>query len=140
MKKMFTLFAALLSFSLLFAQYNKPDNRGWDDRNTPHNDHSVVSNNDLQNRPDRAVDMRGNNDRWPSDDHVKDRDSHIEIDRVNRDYDRRIDGYRNNRRMNRWEQDREINRLQREKAARLKNLGAGVLIGGILGVLIGSHL
>ena len=140
MKKMFTLLLSLISFSALFAQYDKPYNdRRDNDRIAAYNDQRCNDNVDY-NRPNRAVDMRTGDGRWGDYDRMSDRDSRSEIDRLNRDYDRRIDDYRNNRRIREWERQREIDRLKKEKAARLKNLGAGVLIGGVLGVLIGSQL
>ena len=131
MKKMFTLFLSLMMFSAIFAQYN---DRGYDDH------YASYGNNDPNYRPDRAVTMQRADNRWQPRDRMNDNDRRVAIDRVNRDYDRRIDDYRANRRVNGWERDREIDRLKKEKAARLKNLGAGVLIGGVLGVLIGSQL
>lgn len=132
MKKMFTLFLSLMTFSAIFAQYG---NRGCN------NDNTSYGNYDPNYRPDRAVNMQpGYNDWQRRGDRMNDYDRRVAIDRVNRDYDRRIDDYRMNRRMDRYEREREITRLKKEKAARLKNLGAGVLIGGVLGVLIGSQL
>ncbi len=129
MKKMFTLFLSLLTFSAIFAQYNNHD-----DRNVSYGNY------DPDYRPDRAVTMQRGNGRWQQNNRMSDNDRRVVIDRVNRDYDRRIDEYRTNRRLNRWDRDRGIDRLRKEKAERLKNLGAGVLIGGVLGVLIGSQL
>ena len=131
MKKMFTLFLSLMTFSAIFAQYS---NRDCNDNNTSYGNY------DPNYRPDRAVSRQPGDDRWQRRDKMSDYDRRVAIDRVNRDYDRRIDDYRSNRRLNRWERDREIDHLKKEKAARLKNLGAGVLIGGVLGVLIGSQL
>ncbi len=168
MKKMFTLFMALVTFSALFAQYDKPfDNRGNDNRNASRNDHfynnngddnrnndsrwnkgsggfdntdARMHNDDPNFRPDRAIDMHRNDDRGRGFDRMNDRDRRAEMDRINHDYDRRIDDYRNNRGINNWERNREIDRLKRERAAKLKSFGGGVLLGGVLGFILGTQL
>lgn len=132
MKKMFTLFLSLMTFSVIFAQ---SDNRECNGRSTSYGNY------DPNYRPDRAVNMQpGYDDNWQPRDRMSEYDRSVAIDRVNRDYDSRMDDYRRTHHVNRWERNSEIDRLKKEKAARLKNLGAGVLIGGVLGVLIGSQL
>ena len=132
MKKMFTLFLSLMTFSAIFAQYGNHDGNN---RNTSYGNY------DPNYRPDRAVNRQpGYDDNRQPRDRMSDYDRRVAIDRVNRDYDRRMDDYRRTHHVNRWERNGEIDRLKKEKSARLKNLGAGVLIGGVLGVLIGSQL
>lgn len=62
------------------------------------------------------------------------------MERINRDYDRRINDFRNNRRLNAYERDHYMERTERERGEKLKAFGGGALLGGIVGVIIGSHL
>ena len=142
MKKMFTLFIALAAFCSVFAQRNVPDydhssknwnipsdNRHYNDNNGHYNDHS-----------DHAIIITKDNNRYQQNDRYHDYDRRAEIDRVNRDYDSRITDYRNNRRISAYERERNIQRIEKERSDKLKAFGGGVLVGGILGVLLGSHL
>jgi len=141
MKKIFTLLVALVAFSAVFAQNNtsyynrssnnwnkQPDSRGYDN-NGYHND-----------RPDHAVVITNDNRYQPDNHKYDDNYRRAEIDRINHDYDRRINDYRNNRRLNVYERDRYIQMAQKEKNDKLKAFGGGVLLGGILGAIIGSNL
>lgn len=62
---------------------------------------------------------------------------------MNKDYDRRIDGYRNDRSLNWYERDRRINQAEQERKQKAKAFGTCVVVGGIavvfLGVLIAGH-
>ena len=137
MKKMFTLVMTLFAFSALFAQRDKPYH---DNGNTVYNDRRYADDNDIMNhRPDRAVDMRSDEGRWNDNGRINEADRRAETDRINRDYNNRVDDYRNNQRMNRWQRDQAVERLRKERAEKLKAFGGGVLLGGILGVLIGSQ-
>ena len=141
MKKIFTLFIALISFSVLFAQrnssYNNYPSNNW---NTTDKRHYNDRNDDYyNNRTDHAVVIR--DDRYQHNDcNYNDNYRRKQMENINRDYDRRINDYRYNRKMNAYERQRQIEILQRERNDKLKAFGGGVLIGGILGVLLGSQL
>ena len=93
----------------------------------------------MNRRPDRAVDMRSDEGKWNDNGRINDADRRAETDRMNRDYNNRVDDYCNNQRINRWQRDQAVERLRKERAEKLKAFGGGVLLGGILGVLIGSQ-
>ncbi len=141
MKKMFTLMMGLFLFSAVFAQRNETYNDRHNDNNSATlYDGGRYGNYDPNGRPDRAVEIQCGGGQWKAYGQMNDNDRRAEIDRIGRDYDRRIDSYRNDRHLNRRERDRAIDHLRKERADKLKMLGAGVLIGGVLGVLIGTNL
>jgi hypothetical protein len=142
MKKFFTLLIALTAFSAVFAQskmsYNNHSSNNW---NTPV-DNRIYNDNDgyYNDRPDHAIVITNDNKRYQKNNHYNDYDRRAEVERINRDYDRRINDYRNNRRLNAYERNRSIQMAEKERSDKLKAFGGGVLLGGILGVLIGSNL
>ena len=142
MKKIFTLFIALITFSSLFAQRgsscnNYPSNN-W---NTQSDNRHYNDNRGYNNYPDHGVVFTNGNDWYGHDNGYRNDDERrAAMDRLNRDYDRRINDYRNNHRLNTYERERQIEVLQRERNDKLKAFGGGVLLGGILGVLLGSHM
>jgi hypothetical protein len=142
MKKIFTLLVALVAFSVVFAQHNTPYNNGSSNKWNMQSDNRRYDNNDYYNdRPDHAVVITNDNNRYQPDDHKYDDNyRRAEIERINRDYDRRINDYHNNRILSAYERDRYIRMAQKERNDKLKAFGGGVLLGGIVGVLIGSNL
>lgn len=58
-------------------------------------------------------------------------------DRINRDYDTRINQYRYDRRMNNYERDRRIQELEMERQQKARAFGKGAIIGGIAGLVLG---
>jgi len=142
MKKIFTLLVALVTFSAVFAQHNYPYNNGRQDNWNNQTDNRNYSNGGYYgDRPDHGIVITNDNGRYQSDDYrYHDNSRRAEIDRINRDYDRRINDYRNNRKLNAYDRDRYIRMAQREKSNKLKAFGGGVLLGGILGVILGSNL
>src|SRR5690349_4404410 len=142
MKRIFTLLIALATFSSVFAQRNMPDydhvSNNW---NTPSDNRHYNDNDGYYNdRSDHAIIISNDNNRYQHKDHYNDYDRHAEVERINRDYDWRINDYRKNRRLNAYERERNIQRIEKERSDKLKVFGGGVLVGGILGVLLGSHL
>lgn len=134
MKKIFTLLVALIAFSATFAQRNTSnDHYTYDSRN-------VRTNNNYNPNQDHAIIIKSDNNQYRYNDRNYDNNRRAEIERINRDYDRRINDYRNNRRMNAYERERNIARMEKERNDKLKAFGGGVLVGGILGVLLGTHL
>jgi len=98
--------------------YNKqPDDHGYgrdDDRNRQSNDHGY-----------------GRND---------DRNRQAAFDRMNRDYDQRINGYRSDRSMNRYERDRRIREAEMERQQQSRSFGKGMVVGGVVGLILGAVL
>ncbi len=144
MKKIFTLLVALVAFSTVFAQHNPQDNRrSSNDWNTPTDNRHYNNDNDgyYNDRQDHAVVITNDHNRYqPDNRRYDDNNRRAEIEHINRDYDRRINDYRNNRRLNAYDRDRYIQRTERERSEKLKAFGGGALLGGIVGVIIGSHL
>lgn len=152
MKKIFTLLLSLGSLTTVFAQHNNVSNEisyrtnsyqnkqyngnsSHNASNAPYgkNDSYGTYGNDNRNpgrnEQNSAYNQRNNRDRQAA-----------EMDRMNRDYDRRINDYRNDRSMDDRERNRRIADVERERNDKLKSFGGGVIVGGILGVLLGSHL
>ncbi len=166
MKKMLTFFVAIVSFSTLFAQhgsccethchdkdnkahkqkgYEKPkhnNGRFGDNRNDDrvYRDSRYDDGRNNNKRPVRAVVMRGGNDGSVArNGNHNDAARREEMDRMNCDYDRRIYDYRNNKRMSTADRDKEVDRLKKEKNAKIKSIAGGALSGGVLGVLLGTR-
>jgi len=147
MKKIFTIIlvaAGLLSVNAATAQT-------WNGRDNNQGSYPVYQQNDQwnsnggqQSREYGYNNRRGrhNNDYERQRQYEYERQRQAEFDRMNRDYDRRIEGYRNNRRMSRYERERQIQQAEYERQERAKSFGKGMVVGGIaaivLGVLIGS--
>src|SRR3954449_12375135 len=99
MKRIFTLLIALATFSGVFAQCNMPDydrssnnwNRSSDNRHYNDNANDGYYN----DRSDHGVVITNDNNRYQKNDRHNDYDRRAEADRINRDYDRRINDYRN---------------------------------------------
>jgi hypothetical protein len=127
MKKLIIILIAAVSFSAASAQsrnysYQKQDR--WqvtqrDSRNY----------NDQQGSNDYAY---NNNNGWKND-----RDLQEAYDRMNRQYDQRIDGYRNDRSLGRAQRNRKIREAEDERQQQSKSFGTGAIIGGVAGFLLG---
>jgi len=130
MKKIFTLIlvAAGLSFNAASAQ-NRNDRYNNDDR------YQVNQPNDNRNYNERhqSKDYGYNNQKGRNNDYKR----QAEFDRMNRDYDKRIDGYRNDRRLNKYERDRRIQEAELERQQKAKSFGTGMVVGGIAAILLG---
>src|ERR1700754_1041319 len=106
MKKLLILLAATLSVSAAFSQqrndggYNSNRNQSREIRSSNmHKDNQSYQHGyAYNNNNDRDNHYNGNDER----------DRRAEIDRVNREYDQRINGYRNDRSINSYERDRRI--------------------------------
>jgi len=131
MKKLIVILIAALSFSAASAQsrkdsYNRPDrnqvNQAWDNR----------YNNDQQ----RSNDYAYNNNAYGKD-RNSDRSRQENYNRMNQQYDQRIDGYRNDRSLGNYERGHRINEVEQERQEKSNSFGNGMVIGGIAGLLIG---
>ena len=137
MKKLFILAIAMVTVSAAFSQQRNDMGRmdrnqsndfrngnGRNDNNTPY-----YGNNQYNNG-------RGQDNRY---DHgYNDRDRRAEIERVNRDYDQRINGYRNNRSINSYERERMIRQAEYERSQKINSFGKGVVVGALATVILGA--
>ncbi len=127
MKKLIIILIAAFSLSAASAQsmndnYNKQDryqvNQTRDNRY-----------NSQQNRSnDYSYSNQSRND---------DRRRQVDYDRMNQQYDQKINGYRSERSMSNFVRDRRINQVEQERQQRSGSFGSGVAIGGIAGLLLG---
>jgi hypothetical protein len=154
MKKIFILLFSLGSLTSVFAQSGRDRsnndvamNRGGYGQSNggysqPNNDRRDNGYKDARNT---APYSNGNDNRGGGYDNRNGRDNRNadwqrqqEIDRVNRDYNSRIDNYRRDRSINTYERNRRIGQLERERDSKIKSFAGGLLLGGVLGVLL-SH-
>ena len=156
MKKIFTLFlfAAGLTFTAS-AQYGndrynnqnsypayQPDqNRSYGDRQQSNNygygDRQQSNNNygySDRGYNDRGYNDRGYNRRQRNDDYRR----QAEYDRMNQQYDQRINVYRNDHSLNRYERQQRIEQAERERQQKAKSFGTGVIVGGIAAIILGA--
>lgn len=127
MKKLIIILIAAVSFNAASAQ-SRNDRYQQQDRK------QVTQTRDNQNYHDQyhSNDYAYNNNRQKDD-----RNRQAEYDRINRQYDQRINGYRNDRSINVYERDRRIHEAEQQRQQSLKSFGGGAIIGGIAGFLLG---
>ena len=121
MKKIFTLLFAVGMFAAAQAQPGTRDNRQTDRR-----DNQPIDRRD-DNRYDNDKDFVGMNVSFDRDDHFgnsrfsNERKRNMEIAKINREYDYRIQRVKNSYYMSRWEKQRKINFLleQRQQEIRM---------------------
>jgi hypothetical protein len=130
MKKIFTfiLFAGALSFNAASAQ----------NRNDPYNDNNRYQ---VNHQKDNGNHYGWNKSKGRGYNKDKGRDydyrRQVEYDRMNREYDNRIDGFRKDRTLNRYERNRRIQQAEQERQEKAKAFGTGVVLGGIAAILLG---
>jgi hypothetical protein len=144
MKKIFTLIlvAAGLSFAASAqnrdVRYNDDDRYQGQQQNDNWNRNDRNQSNDNWDRNDRNQSRDyGNNNRRGRNNNDYERQRQAEYDRMNRDYDRRIDGYRKDRRMDRYERERQIQQAEYERQERRRSFGKGMVVGGIAAIVLG---
>lgn len=129
MKKFYILLVMLASITSVSAQhgrnndYRNNDNRG--------NKKAVVMN---HGRNHQSGDW---DNRYDNKDRRRDIERQREMERINRDYDRRVYDYRHNRSMSCYERDRRIAQMERERQARLKSFTGVAVVGAVAGVILG---
>jgi len=137
MKKLYILVIAMISVSSLFAQDRSRNNYG----NEPYrNDNKQwVYNQQNKDNADRAY---SNNDRYYNGrgQQMRERDRRAAIDRVNHDYDQRINQFRSDRSLNAYERNRRIAEAQRERQQKIGSFGKGIVTGAIVGLIAGVLL
>jgi len=127
MKKLIIILVAAVSFNAASAQNMNASYRQQDRRQVvqTRDDHNY---NDQYHSNDYAFNNRGQKN---------DRNRQVEYDRVNQQYDQRINGYRNDRSINAYERDRRIRAAEMERQQSLRSFGGGAIVGGIAGFLLG---
>jgi hypothetical protein len=119
MKRIFTLVFAFGLFTAASAQYNPGENRDSRQRDPQANQRNDQRNYDNGYGNERDVVITNNsydnkNDRY--DNRISpDRKMAMQIARINREYDYRIQSVRNNFYMSRWEKQRQIIFLQEQR-------------------------
>ncbi|HEY5393054.1 MAG TPA: hypothetical protein VIJ57_13100 [Hanamia sp.] len=128
MKKLIIILVAAVSFNAASAQNMNASYRQQDRR-------QVVQTRDNHNYNDQyhSNDYAFNNNRGQK----IDRNRQVEYDRINQQYDQRINGYRNDRSINAYERDRRIRAAEMERQQSLRSFGGGAVVGGIAGFLLG---
>jgi hypothetical protein len=129
MKKIFTFFLiAVCSISFASAQSNKS-------MAYFNHDHGKVMQRDNHSYNDKHKTNKHTSDynnKWKND-----RDRQAAFDRMNRQYDKRIDRYRKDRSLSLYERNRRIREAEQERAQKAKSFGTGMVVGGIAGLIIG---
>lgn len=129
MKKLIIILIAAISFNAASAQSQNSSRYSQDRRQVMQNDSRNYNN---ANRSNHYAYDNNNNHQWKND-----RDRQDAYDRMNRQYDQKIDGYRNNRSLSSNERNRRIREAERERQQQSKSFGTGAIIGGVAGFLLG---
>jgi Ni/Co efflux regulator RcnB len=126
MKKLIIILIAAMCFGAVSAQsrdsYRRDDRRQVTQTRDNHNYNMQRDNNYADNG------KYGRNN---------DRDCQEAYDRMNREYDKRIDGYRNDRSFSTYERDRKIREAEQERQQAIRSFGNGVVTGGVVGLVLG---
>jgi Ni/Co efflux regulator RcnB len=127
MKKLIIILIAAISFNAVSAQsrdsYTKEDHG----QATQTRDDNRYNN----RQPSKAYAYNSNYGR------DNDRNRREEYDRVNRQFDKKIEAYRNDRSLNPYERDRRINEAGQQRQQALCSFGNGAIAGGVAGLLSG---
>ena len=129
MKKLIVILIALGSISTLSAQKNWNNNHNKEGYNNSRNSRNMDR---KINGRDYAYSSAGERDH-----RTENAGRQREIERLNRDYDKRISGYRNDRFLNHRERERRIAQAERERSQKIKSFAGGAVVGAIAGVLLG---
>ena len=135
MKKLIILSIAMMSFSAVFSQQRNDMDRRSDRNQSTNMRHTSNGNNSYSN--DRMYNNNHNQDNRYND-RYDNRDHRADIDRVNREYDQRINGYRNDRSINSFERDRRIRQAEYERTQKVNSFGKGVVVGALATVILGA--
>lgn len=138
MKKLIIILIAAASFNVASAQSRndrnqQPDRRQISQTNYNNGYHNQSSSNDYayhnsKANNDYAYTNKGQNDN---------RNRQADYDRINGQYDQRINGYRNDRSLSARERDRRINEAQQDRQRSLAGFGTGAVAGGVVGFILG---
>ncbi len=86
-----------------------------------------------QNGQQQSRDYGYNDSRGRNNDYQR----QAEYDRMNQQYDQRVNDYRNDRRLNRYERNRRIQQAEYERQQKAKSFGTGLVVGGIAAIVLG---
>ena len=148
MKKIIAFAIGLFSVTAIFAQNRDHNNRGGNYNNSrdvvmgreygSHN--NGYNSNNVYNYHSQRDNNGYNHPSQRNDNRYDEQRRREERDRINHDYDRRIDEYRHDRSINSYERDRRINQAERERSEKLKSFAGGAVVGAIAGVILGTVL
>ncbi len=131
MKKIFTLI--ILATALAFTASAQNRNDRYNQQPYPvYQQNNNWNRNDQYDRRDNGYNNRDNRGRR-NDDYNR----QAEYDRMNQQCDQRIEGYRNDRSLSRYERDRRIQEVEYERQQKARSFGKGVVVGGIAAILLG---
>lgn len=125
MKKLIIILIAAVSFNVASAQ-SRNDRYQQQDRK------QVTQTRDNQNYA-HSNDYAYNNNHGQT----IDRNRQVEYDHMNRQYNQRIQLYRNDRSLSAFDRDRRIHEAEQERQQSLKSFGGGAIVGGVAGFLMG---
>ena len=127
MKKLIIILIAAVSFNAASAQ-------GWNNSYGKQDRKQVIQTRDNHNyAQNHSNDYAYNNNNGQK----YDRNRQVEYDRINRQYDQRIIGYRNDRSLSARDIDMRIHDAEMQRQQSLKSFGGGAIVGGIAGFLLG---
>ncbi len=126
MKKLIVILIAAISFNAASAQ-SRNDSYRKQDRQV------------VQTRDDHNYNMQRNDDYAYNNNYSRDNDRNRqeEYDRMNKEYDKRIEGYRNDRWLSNKDRDRKIREAEQERQRAVRSFGNGVITGGVVGLVLG---
>jgi hypothetical protein len=134
MKKLYIFAITMISVTGAFAQgHNKDYNNDHyrnDGKQWAYNQH------DRDNRDNRY----DHNDGYYKGRQYLEKDRRAAIDRVNRDYDERINRFRRDRAISAYERDRRIAEAQRERQTKIRSFGTGMITGAVAALIAGVLL
>ena len=139
MKKLIILLIASVSFNVASAQsrndsYKNQDRKQVSQTTATHNYYDQSSSNDYAyNNSNNNRDYAYNNNKGHNDNRYR----QAGYDRLNRQYDQKINDYKNDRSISGKERDRRINEAQDERQRSLAGFGTGAVAGGVVGFLLG---
>lgn len=128
MKKLIIMLITAISFNAASAQSRSNRYQQQDRKQV-----TQVKDNRNYNDQSRSNDYAYNNNNGQK----NDRNHQADYDRINRQYDQKINGYRNDRSLSRNDRDRRIHEAEMERQQSLKSFGGGAIVGGIAGFLLG---
>ncbi len=126
MKKLIIILAAVLSVNAASAQSRYDNRDGYQPAQTRD---SWNTNDQDQQRTYGYNDNRRRSDQYRR---------QAEYDRMNQQYDQRINGYRNDRSLSSYERQRRINDAERERQQKEKSFGTGLIVGGLAALVLGA--
>lgn len=128
MKKLIIILVAAVSFNAASAQnmnasYRQQDRRQVAQTRDDHNYNDQYHSNDYGYNNNRSQRI--------------DRNRQEDYNRINQQYDQKINSYRNDRSINVYDRDRRIHEAEMERQQSVNSFGGGAIVGGVAGFLLG---